>query len=85
MAKHKAQIHLDKREKFKTTASPLFHFWKKGKRMIQVSKSEARLIRQHLPQAHLKRTVNRYYAEETAAVLEILGATGKRKNKTAKK
>lgn len=53
--------------------------------MIQVSKSDARLIRQHLPQAHLKRTVNRYYAEESAAVLEILGATGKRKNETAKK
>lgn len=40
--------------------------------MIQISKNEARLIREAFPALHIKRTVNRYYIEERPQVLAFL-------------
>ena len=41
--------------------------------MIQISKNEAKLIRENMPDVPLKRTVNKYYAEERPAVMKLLG------------
>lgn len=41
--------------------------------MIQISKDEAKRIRKILPFVRLKRTVNKYYVEETPRVLTVLG------------
>lgn len=41
--------------------------------MIQVSKEEAKLIREKIPNAPLKRTVHKYYAEEQPAILRLIG------------
>lgn len=40
--------------------------------MIQISKDEARMLRQHFPGVAIKRTVNKYYIEERPRVLEFL-------------
>lgn len=47
--------------------------------MIQISKDEAKLIRSKMSGVHLKRTVNKYYAEERPAVLKLLGRVPQRK------
>lgn len=44
--------------------------------MILVSKAEAEAIRKKFPNVHLKRTVNRYYAEEHPAVMKMLRKKG---------
>lgn len=36
--------------------------------MIQITKREAARIREKLPNAHIKRTVNKYYVEDVASV-----------------
>lgn len=41
--------------------------------MIQISKAEARMVRKYLPNLHMKRTVNKYYAEEHPQLLKLLG------------
>ena len=41
--------------------------------MIQISKDEAKRVRKKLPFVRLKRTVNKYYVEETPRVLMALG------------
>lgn len=46
--------------------------------MIQISKDEARMIRKQFPNIHMKRTVNKYYAEERPQLLQFLKrSTGK--------
>lgn len=40
--------------------------------MIQISKSEARMVRKMFPNIHMKRTVNKYYAEERPQLLQFL-------------
>ena len=47
--------------------------------MIQISKDEARLIRNKMPDVPIKRTVHKYYAEERPAVMKLLGRTQQRK------
>ena len=41
--------------------------------MIQVTKSEAKKIRETLPGVSIKRTVNKYYVEDIAKVCKLLG------------
>lgn len=40
--------------------------------MIQITKREAEHIRKHAPHAHIKRTVSKYYVEDTATVRNAL-------------
>lgn len=47
--------------------------------MIQISKDEARLIREKMPNAPLKRTVHKYYAEEQPAIMRLIGRAPQRK------
>lgn len=48
--------------------------------MIQVSKNEAKAIRESLPNVPLKRTVHKYYAEECPAVMRLIGRAPQRKD-----
>lgn len=41
--------------------------------MIQISKEEAKLIREDMPDVPLKRTVHKYYVEERPAVMRLIG------------
>ena len=45
---------------------------RRGNKMIQITKNEARLVRKLLPGVAIKRTVNKYYVEEHHSVLELL-------------
>ncbi len=47
--------------------------------MIQISKSEAKMIRERIPDAPIKRTVHKYYAEENPAVMKLLGRPQQRR------
>lgn len=47
--------------------------------MIQVSKDEAKLIRENMPGVPLKRTVHKYYAEESPVVMRLIGRAPQRK------
>ena len=48
--------------------------------MIQISKDEARVVRKYFPKLHMRRTANKFYAEESAALLKLLGRGGERKD-----
>ena len=50
--------------------------------MFQISKDEARIVRKYFPKLHMRRTANKYYAEESAALLKLLGRDGTRKDVT---
>lgn len=45
---------------------------RRGNKMIQISKDEARLVRKHLPGISIKRTVNKFYVEEDQRVIELI-------------
>lgn len=47
--------------------------------MIQISKDEAKLIRNKMPGVPIKRTVNKYYIEERPVVMRLLGRAQQRK------
>ena len=40
--------------------------------MTQITKSEAEAIREYLPEAHIRRTVHKFFVEESRAVLDYL-------------
>lgn len=40
--------------------------------MVAISKAEAMAVRKRFPHLHLRRTVNKYFVEESSAVLEFL-------------
>lgn len=48
--------------------------------MIQISKDEARIVRKYFPKLHMRRTANKYYAEESTALLKLLSRGGERKD-----
>lgn len=48
--------------------------------MIQISKDEAKLIRKQLPNVPLKRTVHKYYVEESPIVLTLIGRAPRHKD-----
>lgn len=41
--------------------------------MIQISKSEAKLVRKLFPGVPIKRTVHKFYTEERPSILKALG------------
>lgn len=41
--------------------------------MIQITKEEAKLIRENIPGVHIKRTTNKWYTEERPIVLKLIG------------
>ena len=41
--------------------------------MIQIDYEQAQKIRAKYPETHIRRTANKYYAEETPRVLTLLG------------
>ena len=47
--------------------------------MISISKTEAAAVRKRFPHLHLRRTVNKYFVEESKAVIEFLKSLGTRK------
>ena len=47
--------------------------------MIQISKDEAKLIRNKMSDVPIKRTVHKYYAEERPDVVKLLGRVQPRK------
>lgn len=59
--------------------SPTLYEERRGTTMIQISKDEAKLIRNKMPGVPIKRTVHKYYAEERPAVMKLLGRTPQRK------
>lgn len=40
--------------------------------MIEISKKEAKMIREHMPHVHIKTTVHKSYAEESPQLLRFL-------------
>lgn len=40
--------------------------------MVEITRSEAALIRRRFPDAHIRRTVHKYCVEETRRVMEFL-------------
>lgn len=57
----------------------LFYEERREDKMIQISKDEAKLIRNKMPGVPIKRTVNKYYIEERPVVMRLLGRTQQRK------
>lgn len=49
--------------------------------MISINKTEAAAVRKRFPHLHLRRTVNKYFVEESAAVIEFLKTLGVKKEK----
>ena len=49
--------------------------------MIQVSKEEMKRLRERFPKLHARRTVNRYYVEETPKVMAFLRGAQSRKER----
>lgn len=41
--------------------------------MIQIDHTEVELVRSKYPDTHIRRTANKYYVEETPAVMRLLG------------
>lgn len=54
--------------------------------MVQISKEEAKMVRTYMPDVHMKRTVHKYYAESSPALLRLLrtGSPGKDVKRSAK-
>lgn len=48
--------------------------------MIQISKDDAKLIREKMPNVPIKRTVHKYYTEEHPMVMKLLGRSQQRKD-----
>lgn len=48
--------------------------------MIQISKDEAMKLRREMPNAPIRRTVHKYYAEESPLVMRLLGRVPPRKD-----
>lgn len=49
--------------------------------MVAISKTEAAAVRKRFPHLHLRRTVNKYFVEESSAVLEFLKTLYAKKEK----
>lgn len=47
--------------------------------MVSITKSEAMAVRKRFPHLHLRRTVNKYFVEESKAVLDFLKNLGVKK------
>lgn len=52
--------------------------------MVEISKNEAKVIREQIPDASIKKTIHKYYAEESPAVLALVKQLGDSKGACAK-